>query len=104
MASDIAGRQVCSTTSAHAIVGEALETQHASKSLARRLWLSFVGESRDVLYKSDLIEVLGPQRGNEAETIFRLLDRDGNSDVSLDEMEMLIVQAGQDRRNRATSM
>ncbi|KXT04278.1 hypothetical protein AC578_7948 [Pseudocercospora eumusae] len=104
MASDIAGRQVFATSSAHAIVIEALETERASKALARRLWLSFAGEGRDVLYKSDLLEVVGASRESDVEEIFGLLDRDGNGDVSLDEMEMLIVQAGQDRKNRASSM
>ncbi|KAK4508811.1 hypothetical protein PRZ48_002550 [Zasmidium cellare] len=104
MASDIAGKEVFSTTSAHNIVIEALETPRASKALARRLWLSFVGEGRDVLLKQDLIEVLGETRLVEAEEIFALLDRDANGDVSLDEMTLLIVNAGQERKNRASSM
>lgn len=104
MASDISGKQVFSTTSAHAIVIEALETEHASKALARRIWLSFVGEGRDVLLMHDLLEVMGQQRTAEAEDIFGLLDRDGNGDVSLEEMTMLVVEAGQERKNRATSM
>lgn len=104
MASDITGKQVFSTTSAHSIVIEALETESASKALARRLWLSFVGESKDVLYKHDLIEVLGRQRTEEAEDIFAALDRDGNGDVSLEEMTMLVVNVAQERKNRAASM
>ncbi|KAK4540737.1 hypothetical protein LTR36_008952 [Oleoguttula mirabilis] len=104
MASDITGKQVFSTTSAHSIVVEALEEDVASKALARRLWLSFVGEGKDVLYRQDLIEVLGRQRTEEAEEIFAALDRDGNGDVSLDEMTMLIISVGQERKNRAASM
>lgn len=104
MASDIAGKQVFSTTSAHAIVIEALESPRSSKALARRLWLSFAGEGREVLYRQDLVEILGEQQNQKVDEIFGLLDRDGNGDVSLDEMEMLVVQAGQDRKNRATSM
>ena len=104
MASDITGKQVFSTTSAHSIVIEALETERASKALARRLWLSFVGEGREVLYKRDLIEVLGEQRSEEAEDIFAALDRDGNGDVSLEEMAALVVSVGQERKNRAASM
>ena len=83
---------------------EALETERASKALARRLWLSFVGEGREELYKYDLVEVLGEHRVDEAEEIFAVLDRDGNGDVSLDEMTMLIISVGKDRKNRATSM
>ena len=104
MASDIAGKEMFSTTSAHSVVIEAIETERGSKALARRLWLSFVGDSRDVLLKSDLLEVLGASRSSEAEIIFAALDRDGNGDVSMEEMTMLVVGLGEDRKNRATSM
>lgn len=104
MASDIAGKQVFSTTSAHSIVIEALENERSSKALARRLWMSFVRRDQDALSKQDLIDVLGSQHADEAEEIFVHLDRDGNGDVSLDEMTMLVVSAGEERKNRATSM
>ena len=104
MVSDVTGKTVFDSTSAHSIVVEALETEQASKALARRLWLSFVGEGREELYKHDLSEVLGAQRTEEIEEIFAILDRDGNGDVSLDEMTMLVVGTGQERKNRATSM
>ena len=104
MVSDISGKTVFDSTSAHSIVVEALETEEASTALARRLWLSFVAEGRENLYKEDLIEVLGSHRTEEAEEIFAALDRDGNGDVSLDEMTMLVSNVGRDRKNRATSM
>ncbi|TKA65134.1 hypothetical protein B0A55_11274 [Friedmanniomyces simplex] len=104
MASDITGKQVFNSTAAHSIVVEALETERASKALARRLWLSFVSEGKEVLYQQDLVEILGQQRTEAAEEIFHVLDRDGNGDVSLDEMEMLVVNVGQERHNRAASM
>ncbi|KAL1591057.1 hypothetical protein WHR41_00013 [Cladosporium halotolerans] len=104
MASDITGKEVFSTTSAHSVVVEALETERGSKALARRLWLSFVGDSRDVLLKNDLLEVRGTNRASEAEVIFAALDRDGNGDVSMEEMTMLVVGLGEERKNRATSM
>ncbi len=104
MVSDISGKQVFNTTGAHSIVIEALETERGSKALARRLWLSFVGEGREELYKHDLLEVLGEHRMDDVDEIFANLDRDGNGDVSLDEMTMLCVSVGRDRKNRATSM
>ncbi|KAK5736639.1 hypothetical protein LTR17_007296 [Elasticomyces elasticus] len=104
MASDITGKQVFNSTAAHSIVVEALETERASKALARRLWLSFVGEGREVLYQTDLVEVLGRQHSDAAEEIFHALDRDANGDVSLEEMEMLVVNVGHERHNRAASM
>ena len=104
MVTDISGKTMFNSTAAHSVVIEALETEHASKALARRLWLSFVAEGREELYKQDLIDVLGYQRADEAEEIFAALDRDGNGDVSLDEMTMLVVRVGHDRKNRAKSM
>nr|POF04480.1 putative mscs family protein c2c4.17c [Quercus suber] len=104
MASDISGKQVFNTSAAHSIVLEALETERASKALARRLWLSFVGEGRDVLSKRDLVEVLGAQHADEVDEIFTTLDRDGNGDVSLEEMTMLVLGVGTERKNRAVSM
>lgn len=106
MVMDISGKKVFDSTSAHAVVIEALENEDASKALARRLWLSFVGEGRDALYKKDLEEVFGSQEsGNEkAQEIFSLLDRDKNGDVSMEEMTTLILNIGQERKNRAISM
>lgn len=104
MASDVTGQQLFSTTNAHSVVLKALESERSSKALARRLWLSFAGAGRDVLFKHDLIEVLGAERTELAEEIFHILDRDDNGDVSLDEMTYLIVDAGNERKDRAASM
>lgn len=104
MASEISGKQVFNPTAAHSIVIEALETRRASKALARRLWLSFVAEGQDSLYQKDLLDILGSSRTEEAEEIFAALDRDGNGDVSLEEMTMLVVEVGLERKNRSKSM
>ncbi|GAB7351796.1 hypothetical protein MBLNU459_g2369t1 [Dothideomycetes sp. NU459] len=104
MASEISGKQVFNPTAAHSIVIAALETKRASKALARRVWLSFVSEGKDALYKQDIIDILGPERVEEAEEIFAALDKDCNGDVSLDEMTMLVVEVGIERKNRAKSM
>ncbi|KAK5113370.1 hypothetical protein LTR62_003470 [Meristemomyces frigidus] len=104
MASDITGKQVGAATSAHSIVLEALETEVASKAIARRIWLSFVGEGHEVLYQHDLTQVLGRPRAEMAEEMFHILDRDGNGDVSLEEMTTLLVDVAQERKDRAASM
>ncbi|KAF7195002.1 Mechanosensitive ion channel protein Msy1 [Pseudocercospora fuligena] len=104
MASDVTGQQLFSTTNAHSIVLKALETERSSKALARRLWLSFAAAGQDALYRKDIVEVLGSDHIEEAEEIFHTLDRDDNGDVSLEEMTLLIVGAGQERKDRATSM
>ncbi|USW56101.1 Putative EF-hand domain-containing protein [Septoria linicola] len=104
LASDVTGQQIFSTANAHSIVSKALETERASKALARRLWLSLCASGKEAIYKEDILEVLGPGRECEAEEIFDILDRDGNGDVSLEEMTMLIVNCGTERKDRASSI
>lgn len=104
IASEISGKQVFNPTSAHSVVISALETRRASKALARRVWLSFVPEGKDALYKEDILEILGPDQVEEADEIFAALDKDCNGDVSLDEMIMLVIEVSTERKNRALSM
>ena len=104
VASEIAGKQVFNPTSAHSIVVEALEKRKSSEALARRLWMSFVVEGKDALFQEDIVEVLGPARQAEAEEAFNDIDRDGNGDISLDEMILTVVEFGRDRHSIATSL
>ncbi|KAI4717755.1 hypothetical protein E4T48_06040 [Aureobasidium sp. EXF-10727] len=104
IASEISGKTIFNPNSAHSIVIGALETRRASKALARRLWLSFVPEGKDVLLVQDIRDVLGPHQAEEADEIFNALDKDCNGDVSLDEMIMLVMEVGTERKNRASSM
>ncbi|KAI5239333.1 hypothetical protein E4T43_06805 [Aureobasidium subglaciale] len=104
IASEISGKAIFNPNSAHSIVIGALETRRASKALARRLWLSFVPEGKDVLLVQDIRDVLGPTQAEEADEIFNALDKDCNGDVSLDEMIMLVMEVGLERKNRASSM
>ncbi|KAI9794335.1 MAG: hypothetical protein M1835_006637 [Candelina submexicana] len=104
VASEITGKQVFNPNSAHSIVVEALEKNSSSEALAKRLWMSFVVEGRESLYQEDLAEVLGPERRNEAEECFASLDRDGNGDISLDEMILTVVEFGRERHSIANSM
>lgn len=104
MVTDISGKKVFDSTSAHSVVSEALDNECGSKALASRLWLSFVGEGRDALYKNDLVEVLGRHRTEQAEEIFAALDVDANGDVSLEEMTTLVLKVGKDRRDIAASI
>jgi small-conductance mechanosensitive channel len=104
IASEISGKTLFNPNSAHSIVIGALETRRASKALARRLWLSFVPEGKEVLLVEDIRDVLGPSQAEEADEIFNALDKDCNGDVSLEEMIMLVMEVGQERKNRASSM
>ncbi|KAI9661171.1 MAG: hypothetical protein M1821_009498 [Bathelium mastoideum] len=103
-AQEITGKKVFDPTSAHSIVVEALEKTRSSEALARRLWMSFVVEGKDALYPEDVTEVLGEGRENEADEAFVALDRDGNGDISLDEMILMVTAIGRERKAIANSM
>jgi len=104
VAQEITGKKVFDPNSAHSIVLEALERNRSAEALARRLWMSFVVEGKDSLYQDDLAEVMGAQRAEEAEECFSCLDRDGNGDVSLEEMILTVTEFGRERKSIATSM
>ena len=104
VAHEITGKQVFNPTSAHSIVVEALEKNACSEALARRLWMSFVMEGKDALYQEDIADVLGADRAADAEECFNCLDRDGNGDISLDEMILTVCEFGKERYSIANSM
>ena len=104
IAHEVTGKQVFNPTSAHSIVVEALEKNKSSQALARRIWMSFVVEGKESLFQEDIAEVLGPDRQKEAEECFASLDRDGNGDISLDEMILTVCEIGRERKSIANSL
>ena len=104
IATEVTGKQVFNPDSAHSIVVEALEKNKSSEALAKRLWMSFVVEGKDALYQEDIEEVLGRDRMEEAEECFGALDRDGNGDISLDEMILTVCEFGRERHSIANSL
>ncbi|KAH0543327.1 hypothetical protein GP486_008587, partial [Trichoglossum hirsutum] len=104
IASEITGKNVFNPNSAHSIVVEALEKKKSSEALAKRIWMSFVVEGKDALYMEDLVEVLGASRREEAEECFTAIDINGNGDISLDEMTLMVVEFGRQRKSIASSM
>lgn len=81
-----------------------MDKNRSAEALARRIWLSFVAEGKNSLYLEDLVEVMGPGRQNEAEECFASLDKDGNGDVSLEEMILTVTEYGRERKAMASSM
>ncbi|KAK4570300.1 hypothetical protein LTR86_002380 [Recurvomyces mirabilis] len=104
VASEITGKQVFDANSSHSIVINALERPQAAEALAKRIWMSFVMEGREALYQDDLLEVLGSERKTDAEEAFAAIDQDGNGDISLDEMIMVVTEYGRERKAIASSM
>lgn len=104
IAQEVTGKQVFNPTSAHSVVVEALEKNKSSEALAKRLWMSFVVEGKNALYQEDVVEVLGSGRQEEAEECFACLDRDGNGDVSLNEMVLTVCEFGRERHSIANSL
>jgi hypothetical protein len=104
IASEITGKKVFNPNSAHSIVVEALEKTAPSEALAKRIWMSFVVEGKEALYREDIQEVLGPAHKDEADEAFNAIDNDQNGDISLDEMIRKIVEIGKERRAIAEGM
>ena len=104
IAHEVTGKQVFNPNSAHSIVVEALEKNRSSEALAKRLWMSFVVEGKEALYLEDIVEVLGADHQAEADEAFGCLDRDGNGDISLDEMVLTVCEFGKDRHSIANSL
>jgi small-conductance mechanosensitive channel len=104
IASEITGKKVFDPNSAHSVVLTALEKNKSSEALARRIWMSFVVEGKNELTMEDFVEVMGPGRQDEAEECFMSLDRDGNGDISLDEMILTVSDYSRQRKSLNTSM
>ncbi|KAF9886707.1 hypothetical protein FE257_011221 [Aspergillus nanangensis] len=98
VAHELTGKEVFNPTSARSIVTLALERRRSSEALARRIWMSFVIEGRDALLHDDVSEVLGAGKELEAEECFRILDRDGNGDISLDEMILAVQEVARTKK------
>lgn len=104
IASEITGKKVFDTNSAHSIVITALERNKSAEALARRIWMSMVVEGKNELYREDLVEVMGPSREDEAEECFAAIDRDGNGDISLEEMILTVTDFARQRKSINSSM
>ncbi|EAW06449.1 serine/threonine protein kinase [Aspergillus clavatus NRRL 1] len=104
VAHEITGKEVFNPTSVRGIVTQALERRKAAEALARRIWMSFVVEGRDALYLDDIMEVLGTGKEAIAEECFHMLDRDGNGDISLEEMVLVVGEIGGNRKALNNSM
>ncbi|TVY35576.1 putative MscS family protein [Lachnellula subtilissima] len=104
IATELKGRSVLPERSAESIVSESLGKTATAQALARRLWLSFVAEGKEVLHLSDLEEVLGEGNEDVAKQCFLMLDPDENTDVTLEETALRVKEIASDRKAIEKSM
>lgn len=102
-ASEVIGSRI-DPTSNRATVIAALEKRASAEALARRIWLTIAQEGKDALYETDIANVLGPRREDDADEIFNLLDKDRNGDVSIDEMQMMLADLEMQQKAMVRSM
>ena len=84
---------------AHTVVTQALEHKDSTDALACRLWASFALPGQTALTLANLAEALGGHHYTLAEDAFELIDRDGNGDITFDELKITIAQWAQDRQS-----
>ncbi|KAK9385163.1 Mechanosensitive ion channel-domain-containing protein [Lipomyces mesembrius] len=105
--------RILSPQSSKAIVTAALERKVASEAMAKRIWMSLVPEDKAGLDFDDLREVVSAHLdehgdANEssefAEECMAMLDRDGNGDVSLDEIVFMFLEWGREKKSVSRSM
>ncbi|KAK9491196.1 Mechanosensitive ion channel-domain-containing protein [Lipomyces doorenjongii] len=105
--------RILSPQSSKAIVTAALERRGASEAMAKRIWMSLVPEDKAELDLDDLREVVSAHldehgdanESNEfAEECMAMLDRDGNGDVSLDEIGFVFLELGREKKSVSRSM
>ena len=88
--------------SAAGMVQQALGSSNKSKQLARRLFYSFCPSYRSQLVVDDVSRYF---ENHEAGAIaFGYFDRDGNGDVSLEEIELFVLDVRSERQALSTSM
>jgi hypothetical protein len=90
--------------SAYAVVERALGHEKSSAALATRIWKSLVVHGEDQLVLTDIQEVLGPHRLDEAKVIFGAIDENDSKSLTLEEMVWTVIEAGRIRYNIYKSM
>ncbi|KAK9311683.1 Mechanosensitive ion channel-domain-containing protein [Lipomyces starkeyi] len=105
--------RILSPQSSKAIVTAALERRVASEAIAKRIWMSLVPEDKAELDLDDLRDVVAAHldehgdanESNEfAEECMAMLDKDGNGDVSLDEIVFMFLELGREKKSVSRSM
>ncbi|CAG8565165.1 8748_t:CDS:10 [Ambispora leptoticha] len=103
IASEITGHQFDSTlNSSEVSVLNYLQTGHDARVLGRRLFRSFCNPKRNHLVFEDICDCFPNQEA--AENAFFVFDKDGNGDVSKEEILIVCVETYKERKAIAASM
>ncbi|KAH9485389.1 Mechanosensitive ion channel protein Msy2 [Psilocybe cubensis] len=102
VASEIAGSSVLQPNSPQAIIKTVLESANKSRLLARRLYYSFAKKDAEYLLVED-IQRFFPTK-EDADAAFALFDKDGNGDVSREEIEMACLEFHREQLSIENSM
>lgn len=102
--SEVTGTRLIDSKSPHAVVSWALERKPSTEALARRVFRSLIAAGSNALYESDVERVLGHECPESVEEIFSALDKDGNGDVSEEEMTMMLLELAEGRRSMTKSL
>ncbi|MBW0490521.1 hypothetical protein O181_030236 [Austropuccinia psidii MF-1] len=104
VASEISGEQILQPNSSSSLVLSALSSVNKSRQLARRFYYSFVPINyRQVMVLGDISPCFNEDE-EDALRCFSILDKDGNGDCSLEEMELACTELHYDRVSLAASM
>ncbi|ODQ65481.1 hypothetical protein NADFUDRAFT_47128 [Nadsonia fulvescens var. elongata DSM 6958] len=102
VSNDIKGKARSSPS--YNLVINSMSSRGIATCLARRIWMSLVLEDSDGLTINDLIDVVGETYREEVETLFAVLDTDGNGDLSLEEMEASVRDICRERKSIVKSL
>lgn len=102
VAADFTGRKATNRNDPHQVVLTLLRTVPGSQGLARRLYRTYKRDGFDSIVANDLKATF--ENDEEAETVFAMLDKDFNGDLSMDELEAVLVEIGRERKAITSSL
>ncbi|KAL5528473.1 hypothetical protein ACEPAF_7609 [Sanghuangporus sanghuang] len=102
VASEIAGSSVLQPNSPQAMVQTALRSANKTRLLARRLFYSFCQPGADALVLTDIAPFFHSYEAGQ--TAFTLFDRDGNGDVTREEVELACLDIHREQLSIEHSM
>ena len=102
VAADFTGRKATSRNDPQQVVLALLRTGSGSQGLARRLYRTYKRDGFDSIVSNDLKVTF--ENDEEAETVFAMLDKDYNGDLSMEELEAVLVEIGRERKAITSSL